>query len=205
MERRLGAFDVEYIDAIDAIRDKSQIDEMRRDHPPQSYPIKDAEVACFLSHLKALRALVQSGLESGIVIEDDVALILDFHRRWQEIRTQLPSTNLVMLTAYVSGREGVHDFGCYKTIGPRVYGAQCYWITRRYAREILEQYDKPMRDIVCPDPRITSEHITRFSGGIFLTTPLAIEDADDTFIQEPHSIEWHRSYYGQWPRQNYQI
>ncbi len=205
MERRLHAFDVVYIDAIDAIDDKTSIDEYRRDYPPQEYPIKDSEIACFLSHLKALRALVESGCDSGLIIEDDVALHIDFRSRWSEIKSCLPPTNLVMLSAYVSGLTDVKDFGLYKTIGPRIYGTQCYWITRRYAREVLAQYDLPkMTDIVCSDPRITAEHITRFSGGVYLTTPLAIEDADDSFIQDSVSVERHRNYYGQWPREQYQ-
>ncbi len=42
--------------------------------PPYPFLLSDAEIAVFMSHRKAWREIVDSGLEAGLIVEDDVAL-----------------------------------------------------------------------------------------------------------------------------------
>jgi len=55
-------------------------------HKP-SYPfeLRKSEVACFLSHRKVWRTIVESDLDAGLIVEDDVALDVALFRRCFEV------------------------------------------------------------------------------------------------------------------------
>lgn len=205
MHRRLEGYDVTYIDAIDSERDLECISSTIEGYPIiEDHPIRNAEVACFLSHIKALREMVALDLEECIIVEDDIAMHIDFDNLWKDIFPRLPQTNLIMLCHIICGVEGIRSNKLFGTIGPKVYGTQAYWINQEYAREVLDQYDRPWKTIVdLPEPRITAEHITRFSGGIFLVTPLVIEITDDTYVQDELSIRRHHRYFSSWDHNQY--
>ncbi|WP_367718461.1 glycosyltransferase family 25 protein [Nitratireductor sp. GISD-1A_MAKvit] len=42
--------------------------------PAYPFVLRKSEIACFLSHRKAWRMIVEEGLDAGLIIEDDVAL-----------------------------------------------------------------------------------------------------------------------------------
>lgn len=48
--------------------------------PAYPFALTKGEIGCFLSHRKAWREIVESGAAQGLVIEDDVALTVDFAR-----------------------------------------------------------------------------------------------------------------------------
>ena len=65
-----------WVAAVDAKseEDRSLIEERRRGHFFPGLPISDGESACFMSHLRALRCLVETGRSHGLILEDDVML-----------------------------------------------------------------------------------------------------------------------------------
>lgn len=205
MKARTAGREATFVDAVDAVRDKALIDRIRDGVVGRAdYPLKDAEVACFLSHLKALRTFVDScDDEQALILEDDVM----FHKNFDQIFSSLeiPYMNVVMLSHYVSSYKGVEAFNeQYNTIGPEVYGCYAYIILRDYALELLHRYEgKKFSELHEADGRYTSEHITRFSGGVYLKQPLFIEESLDTHIQHAQSIQWHRNYFSQFGFENY--
>ena len=67
---------VDIIDAVDGMAledDEAKAVYRRRLHRP-SYPfeLRKSEIGCFLSHRKAWRAIVDGGLDAGLIVEDDV-------------------------------------------------------------------------------------------------------------------------------------
>lgn len=68
----------EIIDAVDATQlSDGEIDAVYRRNlhaPRYPFALNRREIACFLSHRKAWRAIVDLGLKAGFVVEDDVAL-----------------------------------------------------------------------------------------------------------------------------------
>lgn len=54
---------------IDAVYSRKSL------HAPRyPFPLSDGEIGCFLSHRKVWQAIVDSGLEAGLIIEDDVEI-----------------------------------------------------------------------------------------------------------------------------------
>lgn len=46
--------------------------------PKYPFALSDGEVGCFLSHRAAWRAIVDGGLDAGLILEDDLALVTGF-------------------------------------------------------------------------------------------------------------------------------
>ncbi len=53
-------------------------------------PLKKAEIGCYMSHLKACKKIVESGLDYGIILEDDLILKKNF-RLLPEIIRHIPA------------------------------------------------------------------------------------------------------------------
>lgn len=51
--------------------------------PFYPFELSASEIACFLSHRKAWKAIVEQKLDGGFIIEDDVALTDDFTNAWK--------------------------------------------------------------------------------------------------------------------------
>lgn len=169
------------------------------------------EHACFLTHLKALRAFVDSGASSGIILEDDAMLRNDFSSRLESIHPWM-DLPLIMLTYMTSTWTGIskihptvapsnHTSSEMFTITPTVFGAVGYWIRRDYAQTCLDRLDRPLRFI--SDPFVTSELITRLSGGGFVSPPLVIEEAVYSTLRQGNDLQVHRRYFSHFGFDNY--
>ena len=169
-------------------------------YPP--HPLNEGEIGCFASHVKALETFLESGEEQGIILEDDCVFHNNFRTLYDKRMAGIPSgTSLVMLSHYVTDWKNIEkvreDLG---RIGPSVLCTLGYWITKEYAAEAVKRYKKPFHEIELPEegPRLTSEHITRFSNGLFLHPPLLVDESLESAIRPSHEMGWHKKYYEQY-------
>ncbi len=69
---------VDVVDAVDgyALTDEElrHVGDAFRHYPRYPFALLPTEVACFLSHRKAWQAIVDQGLDAGLVVEDDAAI-----------------------------------------------------------------------------------------------------------------------------------
>ncbi len=67
---------VNVLDAVDGLAlGGGEIDAVYRRHlhrPRYPFELRKAEIGCFLSHRKAWRAIIDGGLDAGLIVEDDV-------------------------------------------------------------------------------------------------------------------------------------
>jgi GR25 family glycosyltransferase involved in LPS biosynthesis len=67
---------VNVLDAVDGLAlAESEIEAVYRRHlhrPRYPFELRKAEIGCFMSHRKAWRAIVERGLDAGLIVEDDV-------------------------------------------------------------------------------------------------------------------------------------
>lgn len=67
---------VNVVDAVDGIAlRENEIEAVYRRHlygPRYPFALRKAEIGCFLSHRKAWQAIVDRGLDAGLIVEDDV-------------------------------------------------------------------------------------------------------------------------------------
>jgi glycosyl transferase family 25 len=59
--------------------------------PSARQGLRNTEVACYLSHLRALQRIVDYDLACGIVLEDDFEYLAGSHRRLAGIQRNLPA------------------------------------------------------------------------------------------------------------------
>ena len=165
--------------------------------------VKRNVISCKASHIKAIRQFLSESPSTyydennsstknnnivdnyAIICEDDIMLSNDFLNRYNETIQNLPdNTPLICLSYLLWQYEGIKWAGkninieniC--TMGPDVWGTQMYMISRAYAIEVIEKYDKTnyVLKSIKSDHILTSELITRKSGGYIAYPPLAIED-----------------------------
>lgn len=166
------------------------------------------ELACYASHLKAIRQFLHDGGDMALICEDDILLANNFLERYAKVMTNLPSKTPLVTFCYMMNGYG----GCYwsgqlpekknlLTIDPvNTWGAQMYWLTKDYALQVLTMYDKPFKD-VNNDLR-TSEVIIRESKGYMAWPPLVIEDGIDS-DREPADLPYHLPHFKFWKYENY--
>jgi GR25 family glycosyltransferase involved in LPS biosynthesis len=84
VDRLVAALPVlaEVIEAVDGLAlseaEKARVYNRHLHKPSYPFALSNSEIACFLSHRRAWAAIVEQGLDAGLVIEDDVALTADF-------------------------------------------------------------------------------------------------------------------------------
>lgn len=197
-----------FVDAID--KSSPLIDWFEKSAGPV-YVSTRAEHACFLSHLKAIKTFLNDpNSTEGIIFEDDAMPHNNFIEKLNYILEIKRDAPLVMLCSYISGTQGMREIRLgndnnikFFTIGPMTYGCQAYWISKKYAQECVNKFDRPLRYI--SHPRITSEIITQHSLGFGFFPLLVIEEAVYSNIQPEGQMESHRKYYKQFGIQNYSI
>lgn len=106
------------------------------------------EYGCYMSHLRAIEAFVQSGLPAGVILEDDVELVADFDAKVRAILASLPQNSLVKLVHYrLGGFLKVADVYSGIRVGACAFGpegsAAAYALTRSAAVTLLKAL-KPM-------------------------------------------------------------
>lgn len=176
--------------------------------------------ACLRSHVLALRTFLDETAVStaspgtvnassgAIVMEDDVLLHNRFVDRLDELMANVPpGTPLVALGYLVwnwadmrwAGLDPArHDLA---TLHPsHVWGTQAYWVSRAWAEEAIRRLDRPTTELPLG---VTSEAITRWSGGLIAYPPLALEEGFDTTIAGPERVADHRSAQSGWQTAEY--
>jgi GR25 family glycosyltransferase involved in LPS biosynthesis len=150
-----------------------------------SYP---TGFAATLGHIRCMQALVNSGEPLGIIIEDDVRFHKNFNDIVESLANYMKEGNTDILSmGYINIPQGEH----YHTNGhilirnvgvSNPWGAQCYMITREYARRFLDIFQeddvsvpyayKFVTDCVMFDPVLGCRRHT-------LTYPIAVESPEE--------------------------
>ena len=176
-------------------------------HP---YTSTREEHACFLSHIKALRAFVDDpDAKEAIILEDDAMFHNNFIKQLDYVLDWTSGVNLIMLCFLANTWEGtrkvteekIEDFPEFYTIGPKIFGAQGYWLSKDYAEVCLSRLDRPLRHI--SEKFITSELITRLSGGYFVKPPLLIEEGVYSTLRKEKYLDIQRKYFDTFGIDNY--
>lgn len=174
---------------------------------------RKCEHACFLSHLKALKAFVANDdVDEAIILEDDAMLHNEFEDRLSLVIDNCKGANLIMLCflAFIdrypilriidNPSEPDKTLAMFR-IGEYIFGAQAYWITKKYAAEILVKLNQNIGNL--GEKFVTSELITRLSGGYFIAPPLAIEDTVYSTLRMNDEITRHRDFFRNFGMENY--
>ncbi|TCD10975.1 glycosyltransferase family 25 protein [Oricola cellulosilytica] len=152
----------------------------RQLHKPR-YPFEcsKAEIACFLSHRKAWQAIVDKGLDAGLIIEDDVEFAPGFKEIYEHALSVVQPGDFVRFAK--DNRERVRrpllqDTACHvfvpKTVG---LGMLAQLVTREAARKLLaatEVFDRPVDTLL---------QMTWITGVRMLTVhPSPVRDVSET-------------------------
>lgn len=151
------------------------------------------DVACLLSHLRAIGAFLHSKQEWGIICEDDVLLHNEFVPRLTQLMTKLPEgCPLVSLGFIITGRFAMnrHNEDFYHVDCANTWGGQCYMMSRSYALEAMKNFHKPMRELKANYANVTAELTIRYSRGYLAAQALAIEDCIDS-VRKPRDLPHH--------------
>lgn len=158
-------------------------------------------VSCRISHLKAIEQFLidtpsnyynidknnNNNYKYAIICEDDIMLDNNFIDKYNDLMKNVPDDAPVVCLSYLmwyyddirwSGRDYKIENIC--NIGEDTWGTQMYLISKDYAMKSLNKYNK-LDNILKEGYKdsgeiITSELITRLSGGYIAYPPLAIED-----------------------------
>ena len=146
-------------------------------------------IAATIGHIRAMEQLVRDGYSWGIIIEDDVRFHKDFTRIVNDLEESVKDGDIVSL-GYVNFPQGnaefVNGIPILKNVGlSNPWGAQCYMITRHYAKHLVElfaegdlyePYKGPfVTDWVLFDPVLGCRRHT-------LVEPIAVEHPDEPTI-----------------------
>ena len=157
--------------------------------------LTNAQHACFTSHLKALKTFLDTDEESCIVCEDDLLIHKNFINLCSELIDNLPNNIKLCLLSYLptniklfkaAGKNPSLNNVYYA--GPKsTWGTQMYYITRIYAKECIQAYDKPGFGM----DGASSEAITRFVESYVVPVPLALEDCISSNIGNGSYMNYH--------------
>lgn len=124
--------------------------------PRYPFELSQGETACFLSHRKAWQRIVDSGLDAGLIVEDDVAPASDAFSAAIEsaVETAQPE-EFIRFPMHDRGEQGavVRTAGPIRFIEPRLPGLnmQMQLVGRDAARLLLaasERFDRPVDSFV---------------------------------------------------------
>ncbi|CAD7054479.1 glycosyl transferase family 25 [Pseudorhizobium endolithicum] len=100
------------------------------------------EYGCYRSHIKALSTFVDSGLQSAIIIEDDIRLVADLPKRAAAALAAVPQADVIKFFNHrMVGfrRYASSEYG--DNVGRAIHGpmgsAACYLVTRPGAVKLL--------------------------------------------------------------------
>ena len=167
-----------------------------------NYATIRSHIACFASHLKALRQMIADNHEEAIILEDDAMLHNNFITKYQQCRANAnfaisvkSQITTIMLFYNIRGLNGVealcnyaNKIGAWDGKNPKEKNlirmfhdnidlTTGYVISRKYAAECLIKYDKPFIEYEEQDKYIiTSEFITKYSKGLLVHPALVIEE-----------------------------
>jgi glycosyl transferase, family 25 len=104
--------------------------------------IVPGEYGCYQSHLKALRQIVEDGVDFGVVLEDDVVLDAQAMARITAIATQMPGSGVVKLLNHrAKGFQKRFETPLGDDVGRCIHGPQgsaaAYLVSRQAAAKLL--------------------------------------------------------------------
>ncbi len=120
--------------------------------PAYPFALRQSEIACFLSHRKVWRMIVERRLDAGLIVEDDVALDMPLFGRCLEVAKQACAGKAYVQfrISPVRGRmrEVARD-GEVRLVAPQVsqLGTVAQLVTREAAQHLLaltERFDRPV-------------------------------------------------------------
>jgi GR25 family glycosyltransferase involved in LPS biosynthesis len=198
-----------FIEAIH--KDSPLLDWFQEGIIPGYYRSSRSEHACFLSHLKALRAFVDDPhATEAIILEDDAMFHNNFLERLEYVLEKKGSAPLLMLCFIAASWKDVKKVvipngdesrPSFYTITPKIFGAQAYWISKDYARLSLKRLDRRLRYL--GENFVTSELITRLSQGYFVSPPLVIEEGVYSTLRQGNDLDIHRRFFSSFGLENY--
>ncbi|EIM72126.1 glycosyl transferase family protein [Nitratireductor aquibiodomus RA22] len=120
--------------------------------PAYPFALRQSEIACFLSHRKVWRMIVERGLDAGLIVEDDVALDMPLFGRCLEVakRACVGKAYVQFRISPVRGRmRDVARDGEVRLVAPQVsqLGTVAQLVTREAAQHLLaltERFDRPV-------------------------------------------------------------
>ena len=206
---------VRFVKAIDG-RSRAVDDHLATMNVDPKDPRARAEVACWLSHVRALRTFLRetpATTAAGIVFEDDVLLHREWHQRRAAVLDNLPAGAPVCALGYNDEDwdrppETWEGFA-WAGVDPdrrvlirslkRQWGAHAYWISRSHARAVLESTETAGRTRPLPP-----EAIQKVPGAFAVFPSLAIQDGSpSTIVSEPGRVRTHRLANASWGVENY--
>ncbi|WP_173931997.1 glycosyltransferase family 25 protein [Chelativorans sp. Marseille-P2723] len=143
------------VDAVDAQslgeHERAMVYRPQLHRPHYPFPLRDTEIACFLSHRKAWRMIIERDLDAGLVVEDDVQLEPVFGAVFSLALSNMLRADVVRFPKQ-SGRErgpAVIGEGGIRLIAPAFpgLGMQAQLVSRAAAERLLavtEHFDRPV-------------------------------------------------------------
>lgn len=119
--------------------------------PSYPFTVNRNEVACFLSHRKVWTAIIEDGVDAGLVVEDDASITDDFGKSL-DLACSFIRDGYIIRFPHRDHRElgpVVVQEGRHQLIEPKVVGlgAVAQLISRGAARRLLrltDQFDRPV-------------------------------------------------------------
>jgi GR25 family glycosyltransferase involved in LPS biosynthesis len=149
------ALKAQILDAVDALdmgeEDIAAVYTRSLHRPLYPFELRKSEIACFLSHRKAWQAIVDRGLDAGLVIEDDVEVDDGFAAQLQMAIDMVRPQDYIRFPRWPRGEAGpeVVRKGEGSIIRPELpgLGMQMQLVGREAAIALLaatERFDRPV-------------------------------------------------------------
>lgn len=210
---------------VQAIPFESQIINYYRENSQSSYSwMKDEEksriqhlkdIACYASHIKAIRIyLEESQSNFALICEDNILFHNNFLSNFHNLFNNVPKdTTIISLTHMNTGPIDQTCVGLvpemqnlWKINSEYTWGAQAYLISKDYTVQVLNLFDHPF-DVLMKnfnEEKISSEIIIRRSEGYMASTPLVIEDCISS-DRAPQDVSYHVKFFCYWDYSNYNL
>ena len=169
---------------------------------------KRGEIACFLSHLKAIQIFIDSEEEYGIICEDDVLFHNEFKEKYNDIIKNVPENcnfvgigYLVLWWQYygwVGKDPTLHNLR--PVIPETTWGMICYRISKSYAKLVVNLFNN-----LPPEKWLehTSEIIIKKSNGVLVWPQLVLEEISNSTIRKDSQRDFHVASFTPWGYFNY--
>ena len=166
--------------------------------------------ACFASHLKAMRMMLEDARASSgaIICEDDILPHNEFATLLAGVLQNLPADARLCSLGWLTLPAGKPLQWAGRDRGRRnlcrlepwsVWGMHCYWITPSYADELLGRYgDRGLDEL----PNIV-ETIAFEADGYVSNPPLALQDGIDSSLAAPGERNRFLDHQDAWPYEQY--
>lgn len=171
-----------------------------------------ASVACFMSHLEAMRLMLadpELSRTGAVICEDDVLLHDEFCTRYDAVISNLPPGATMCQVGYLlsgwdrdfawAGRDPELHNLC-RIVPDTVWGSHLYWMSPAYGRRLLDLYGERAPEELSP---ILEHQIQHPSGGFCAYPSLGIQDSIDSTIRPPEDLDFHVSGQSMWDYRDY--